>query len=86
MDATMFREWRVAHQYTAEELASQLGTTANTIHRWERGEREPASWRLLELALHGLLFTHGATCRCPNQRCRCRPNRYAANGRSYDPY
>lgn len=79
------RAWRVDHNYTAAELAAILDVSENTINRWERGERE-APWRMLTLALHGLVFTHGSLCRCGNPRCGYRPSRYADNGRAYDPH
>lgn len=82
------REWRVSHLYTAAELAAVLETTETTINRWERGEaRIPG---MLAYALKGLSFTHSnagnGTCRCTHPRCRYWPDRYAANGRSYDPH
>lgn len=90
MDRVSLREWRVSHLYTAEELGVILDVSPITIHRWERGEREPASWRMIDLALKGLLFTHSnagnTTCRCGHTKCSHRPDRYASNGRAYEPH
>lgn len=85
MDAASFREWRVSNQYTAKELALELGISEMTIGRWEREETKPM-WRLIELACKGLLFSHSKTCRCPNRNCGHMPDRYGKNGHSYDPH
>lgn len=85
LNPVSLREWRTAHDYTQAELAAVLGVAHTTLNRWECGERD-APWVMLELALHGLLFTHGELCRCPNRRCQCRPTRINANGRVYDPH
>lgn len=84
MNPFTLRQWRLGHNYTQAELGDVLGVSPITVNRWEQGERD-APWVMLELALHGVLFTHGELCRCPNRRCRCRPNRIAENGRVYDP-
>ncbi len=39
---------------TQDELGKILGTTRNTIARWERGEVQPQSWNMLWLALTAL--------------------------------
>ena len=43
------RELREANGWTQEQLAERVGTHANTVARWERGEVEPGrqSWLLL---------------------------------------
>lgn len=62
MTGSELNEWRVGRGYTQAALADALGVDKLTISRWELGERGiPA---LLPLALKGLLFTHGAHCRC----------------------
>lgn len=39
---------------TQAQLADKLGIAANTIARWERGEREPEGGNMLDLALRYL--------------------------------
>ena len=39
MEGFELREWREGAELTQEQLAEWLGVAANTIARWERGER-----------------------------------------------
>lgn len=45
---------------TQAQLAERLGISANTIARWERGEKVPATPRMLHYALTALEHAHGA--------------------------
>ena len=54
MDSQGFRAWRRARYDSQEDAAKALGVVKWTIHAWERGRRQPTSWRLLELACKGL--------------------------------
>lgn len=84
VDRESFREWRVSHLYKQDELGAALGLSEQAIAKWERGERSPASWTMVALALKGLLFSHGPLCRCPASTCRHWPERYSRN-REYPP-
>ena len=53
MDGQTFRELRLKLAYSQAELAREIGVSANTVARWERGElpvNRPAA-RVLELLL-----------------------------------
>lgn len=59
------RELREAHGWTQGELAERVGTHANTVARWERGEVQPGkqSWLLLSRVFRravGSIQTHDA--------------------------
>jgi DNA-binding XRE family transcriptional regulator len=44
----MLRQWRVDNDLSIEQAAVQLGCTAGTLYRWERGEYCPSlQWGLL---------------------------------------
>src|SRR5690348_15510532 len=40
-DELSFSELRQRGGWTVEEIAEQLGYSASTVYRWERGEQEP---------------------------------------------
>ena len=57
------RELREQHGWTQEQLAERVGTHANTVARWERGEVQPGkqSWMLLSKVFRravGSIATH----------------------------
>lgn len=54
MNGEQLRTWRTKHNLTQLQLAELLGTTANTIARWERGETTIQHPKILELALKSL--------------------------------
>ena len=51
MHASEIRARRVAMGLTQAELAQRLGTTSNTVARWERGERAPEHPGMLRIML-----------------------------------
>ena len=54
MDGKTLRAKREALHLTQAQLAQELGVTANTVARWERGEMAIKSPRLVEMALEHL--------------------------------
>jgi transcriptional regulator with XRE-family HTH domain len=44
------RELRTQHGWTQDDLAAHVGVAANTVARWERGERTPLVSQFRRLA------------------------------------
>lgn len=70
MTGQEIRNRRQALNMTQAEFADALGITANAVALWERGERTPATPRMLDMALCWLESQQPKSARHKSTMCR----------------
>ena len=58
MDGQTLKQHRLALNLTQTQLAEELGVTVTAVAMWERGERQPATPKMLSLAMRQIEMEH----------------------------